>query len=61
MTVQKLMVFYLDVHWSPALINKDGTMDRKYLRLSYPESSFMEYPKEWEDRMSLWDEIMKQV
>ena len=48
----------LDVNWSPVKLNGDGETDRKYLKLSYPESSFMEYPKEWEDRMSLWDEIM---
>ena len=36
-------------------------MDRKYLKLSYPESSFMEYPREWEERMNLWDEVINQV
>ena len=42
-------------------VEKDGSMDRKYLKLSYPESSFMEYPREWEERMMFWDDIMKRA
>ena len=54
-------LIFLDVYWSPIKKNEDGSMDRKYLKISYPESSFMEYPREWEERMNLWDEVMNQV
>ena len=33
-------------------------MNRKYLRLTYAESSYMEYTEEWENRMKIWDEVM---
>jgi len=45
-----------DIIWSP--IRYDG---RKYLRLTYSESSFMEYPKEWQKRMEVWDEVMAEL
>ena len=51
----------LDVKWSPVKVKEDGSLDRKYLKISYPESSFMEYPREWEERMMFWDDIMKRA
>ena len=56
-----ISVLFLDVKWSPIRVKEDGSMDRKYLKLSYPESSFMEYPREWEERMMFWDDIMKRA
>merc|ERR1712150_109296 len=47
-----------EMNWTPIHEKHDGTWNRKYLRLSYSESSYMEYPKEWKDRMNLWDEII---
>ena len=51
--------FVLDVVWDP--INDSEDINRKYLWLTDPESSHMEYPKEWKNRMEIWDEVMKEL
>ena len=50
----QIIIFSLDVNWAPI----QSQTDRRYLRLTYAESSHMEYTEEWEDRMKLWDEVM---
>jgi len=47
-----------ELNWIPIHFEEDGTLYRKYLRLTYSESSFMEYPKEWQDRMIMWDNVI---
>ena len=51
--------FISDVVWDP--INDSDDADRKYLWLTEPESSHMEYPEEWKNRMEIWDEVMKEL
>ena len=41
--------------------NETGEEHREYLRLTYAESSYMEYPKEWENRMNIWNEAMNEL
>ena len=56
-----LSFFISDVVWDP-INNSDPVGDnRKYLKLTYPESSYMEYPKEWKNRMEIWEEVMKEL
>ena len=47
----------LDVQWIPI----QGASSRRYLRLTYAASSYMEYSKEWEERMNIWDEVSKEI
>merc|ERR1719270_915276 len=39
-----------EIDWIPIHEQEDGTWYRDYLRLTYSESSYMEYPTEWNDR-----------
>ena len=50
-----------DILWNPVNKLDTGEIDRKYLRLTYPESSAMEYPNEWKTRMKIWDEVMSEL
>ena len=46
-----------DVQWIPV----KGASNRRYLRLTYAASSYMEYSIEWEERMNIWDEVTKEI
>merc|ERR1712018_611804 len=50
-----------DIIWNPIRTSDEGDVDRKYFRLTYAESSYMEYPKEWMARMEIWNEAMKML
>ena len=45
-------MYLTDILWNPI----QSVVERDYLRLTYPESSYMEYPEYWKKRMSAWDE-----
>ena len=46
-----------DVQWA----HVQGASTPKYLRLTYAASTYMEYSKEWEERMNIWDKVLKDI